>query len=281
MPTRQAKHWCFTINNYDDDIVRSVRDASITDGVVYLVFGREVGESGTPHLQGYVSFRKRVAFGHVKSLFGAKAHLEPARGNPTQASTYCKKDGDFEEFGELPGGSGQRTDLIAVAEAIKQGETLRAISERYPAAVLRYGSGVQRLRAHYRPSRDQAPEIQCFWGPTGCGKTRRVWEFVKHDELWLHPGGQWFDGYDGHRSVLFDDFDGSWFKLHYLLKLLDRYPMPVPVKGGFTWWVPKHIFITSNVQPREWYNNAHEEHKRALMRRLNEFGTIVQCFHVV
>lgn len=134
-----------------------------------------------------------------------------------------------------------------------------------------------RLRMFHRPERPAPPQIWTFWGKTGTGKTRRVWEFANVDELWVHPGDRWFDGYDSQRAVLFDDFDGSWFKLSYLLKLLDRYMMQVPVKGGYVWWNPKTIYLTSNINPKDWYPQANEEHKAALKRRLTEFGHIQEC----
>lgn len=273
MPS-QSKHWCFTINNYEEERIARITALEENEDVVYCVCGKEVGEQGTKHLQGYISFKKRKALGAVKEFIG-EAHLEPTKGNPKQASTYCKKEGDYVEFGKLPGGRGCRTDLAKVAEEIKKGATIRAIAEEYPGAILRYGGGVLRLKQHYRPNRDRVPEIHVFWGPTGSGKTKRVWEFAKREELWVHPGDRWFDGYDGHSIVLFDDFDGGWFKLSYLLKLLDRYIFQVPVKGGYVWWCPSHIYITSNLKPQDWYPQAHEEHRQALMRRLNEFGSVL------
>lgn len=265
MPSPQARHWCFTINNYTDDHVRNLR--TVSEQCEYLVFGREVGEQGTPHLQGFVSFSKRKSLGPTKKLIGNEAHLECAKGSPAQASAYCKKDGDFEEFGTCPGGKGKRTDLEKVAKLVQEGTPVREIAKTHPSAILRYGSGVLRLRLYFPQERRGAPEVHVFWGRTGAGKTRRVWEFIKDDEIWSHPGDKWFDGYDGHRVVLFDDFDGGWFKLTYLLKLLDRYRFQVPVKCGFTWWEPTHIFITSNIDPNEWYPNARDEHKAALKRR--------------
>lgn len=274
MPTTQAKHWCYTINNYTDDDVKRLSERR--EDVTYHIFGYEMGDSGTKHLQGFISFRKRKSFGPTKEILGGKAHLEPAKGTPAQAAEYCKKDGDYVEYGELPGGKGSRTDLREVAEKIKNGVSFRSIAEDHPTTVLRYGSGVLRLKNFYRPKNREAPEIHVFWGPTGSGKTKRVWEFTKHDELWVHPGDRWFDGYDGHLAVLFDDFDGGWFKLTYLLKLLDRYIFQVPVKGGYVWWYPKQIYITSNLHPKDWYNNTNKEHVSALLRRLNEFGEIIK-----
>ncbi len=279
MPSQQAKNWCFTLNNYsEDDQVKLLQDGAQDEGVQYLSFGREVGKAGTPHLQGYVQFKRRCVLRRVKHLVGARAHCEVSRGTPAQAATYCQKDGDFEEIGSIKQGQGSRTDLGELYEACKEGLSFGAIAERFPSAALRYGNGIQRIRQLSRPARTAPPQIWVFWGKTGTGKTRRVWEYTNADALWVHPGGMWFDGYDGHAAVVFDDFDGSWFKLSYFLKLLDRYSMPVPIKGGHTWWVPKTIYLTSNLKPEDWFPNAHEEHKNALMRRLTEFGTIQECF---
>lgn len=275
---KQGKHWCFTTNNYtEDDEIQLLRDAAQDQGVLYVVVGRETGESGTPHLQGYVQFSKRVYFGRLKTFCPQGSHIESAKGTPKQASEYCKKDGDYKEVGTLQAGQGARNDLLAVYEACKRGVSFGDIAESHPSAAIRYGAGIQRVRQLYQPPRTAPPQIWCFWGKTGTGKTRRVWEYSNADAIWVHPGAKWFDGYDGQPAVLFDDFDGSWFKLSYFLRLLDRYIMPVPVKGGHTWWVPKTVFITSNLKPEEWYPNAHENHKSALMRRLSEFGTIVEC----
>lgn len=107
-----------------------------------------------------------------------------------------------------------------------------------------------------------------YWGRTGAGKTRAVYDNLPtQDIIYPHPGGQWFDGYDGQPIVLFDDYGGSEFKITYLLKLLDRYPMRVPVKGGFVSWTPTEIYITSNKDPRTWYSNANPEHVAAMFRR--------------
>jgi hypothetical protein len=275
MPSRQAKHWCWTLNNFTEDEFQALQAlGQERPGIKYLVFGKEKGETGTPHLQGFISFEKKTTFKTAKLVISERAHLEPAKGSPAQASDYCKKDGEFEEFGTCPKGKGARSDLEDVAKKVKNGARMRDIAEEHPAAVLRYGSGIQRLRGLYRPKREGPPEIWVFWGKTGVGKTRRVWEFANVDELYVHPGGRWFDGFDGHRAVLFDDFDGSWFTITYLLKLVDRYMFQVPVKGSFVWWAPHVIYFTSNHHPKEWYKNASQDHQDALLRRIREFGSI-------
>jgi len=119
--------------------------------------------------------------------------------------------------------------------------------------------------------------VKILWGPTGTGKTRSVYDFHDHDSVYKHDGGDWFDGYQGQEVVLFDDFSGSDFKLTYLLKLCDRYPMRVPVKGDFVHFRPKVIYFTSNVDPDEWYKNAISEHRAAFFRRVSEIIKMDHC----
>lgn len=276
MPLPQARNWVFTLNNYTNDEAAALEalGEEMPDPFRYLVFGRETGEAGTPHLQGFVSLSARKYLNYVRLALSPRAHLAVARGTNKQASDYCKKDGDYEEFGTIPPGKGARSDLLKVVEACKRGDSLKRLADDHPSAVLRYGSQLLKLKTLYPPMVDVCPEIHCFIGKTGVGKTRRVYEFVNRNELWVHPGERWFDGYDMHKAALLDDYDGSWFKIAYLLRLLDRYRMQVPVKHGFVWWNPAHIYITSNIKPDDWYPNANEEHRRALRRRLSEFGSV-------
>lgn len=103
MPCRR---YCFTINNWTQADV----DRLDALDVKYLVYGRETGESGTPHLQGFVIFGNSVSFNVAKTRIGANAHIEETRGKSQQAAEYCKKDGDFVERGQLPSSQGQRSD---------------------------------------------------------------------------------------------------------------------------------------------------------------------------
>lgn len=280
MPTSQAKHWCWTLNNYTDDEFNYLCALGTEQqfDIQYLIFGEEEGDKEkTPHLQGYISFKKRKSFGVVKKLISGRAHLESAKGSPTQNKDYCSKGNNIQEFGTLPRGQGARTDLVEVASACARGASFKEIAESYPSAALRYSTGIIRLKQVYQKGRETPAELWCLWGKTGTGKTRRVWEFADYGMLWTHPGDRWFDGYDGQPAVLFDDFDGGWFKITYLLKLIDRYPFTVPVKGAYVNWAPKVIYFTSNHHPKDWYPQAKEEHRSALIRRFREFGHIQEC----
>lgn len=113
----RAKYWCFTLNNYTaDDVARL--SAPIAE-VEYMVFGKEVGESGTPHLQGTICFQTRKRMLQVKALIGHNPHLEVVK-YLEQSIEYCKKDGDFRETGIQPSlKKGQRSDLEDFKRTVK------------------------------------------------------------------------------------------------------------------------------------------------------------------
>lgn len=229
-----------------------------------------MGESGTPHLQGFISFAKRTTFNNAKAAIHPRAHVEPAKGKPHQAAEYCKKDGAFTEFGKCPVGRGKRSDLDAIREAIAEGATETDIRDSFFGSYLRYERVICKVIAQYQTPRTWETNVIVLWGKTGTGKTRSVWDYHSLNDIYVHTGTEWFNGYSGQPIVLFDDFNGSEFKLAYFLRLLDRYPMQVQIKGGYVNWVPKTIYITSNKNPTEWYSNCHEEQRQALFRRLKE-----------
>jgi len=81
-----AKHWIFTLNNHTEkNILQLMNDSSIEQ----LSMQEEVGESGTPHLQGYLKFKTKR---RPKSVFDCyfKAHWEKCK-RITEAITYTQK----------------------------------------------------------------------------------------------------------------------------------------------------------------------------------------------
>lgn len=115
----RAKHWSFTMNNYTPaDLDRL---SVPIPGVDYLIFGKEVGASGTPHLQGSVCFQSRKRLNQVIATIG-QCHCTVTRFL-LQSIEYCKKDGDFTEVGTAPTGKGERSDLEDFKASVKEGVT--------------------------------------------------------------------------------------------------------------------------------------------------------------
>lgn len=91
----RSKSWCFTLNNYSSSAELDIQILARQDpSIYYLIYGREIGDSGTPHLQGFVRFKTKRTFGVVQSLLPWGTHLEKRVKGSTdhQAADYCKKE---------------------------------------------------------------------------------------------------------------------------------------------------------------------------------------------
>jgi len=139
----RARSWCFTLNNYDDVDQQRLRNLGGDAGVSYLVFGRELAPTtGTPHLQGFVTFKNAKVLAIVKRLVSDRAHYDKSYGTPDSAAIYCKKGGDYEEFGTAPVGTGKRTDLLDFIEwlqSLRTRPSLREIIVAFPSLYNRSG----------------------------------------------------------------------------------------------------------------------------------------------
>ena len=93
-----SKRWCFTLNNYTNEHVDLI--SSIVPIVCnkYIV-GKEVGKSGTPHLQGFLEFKDKVR--PLSKIPIKEVHWEKARGND-MSQNYCGKDGDIILINNIP-----------------------------------------------------------------------------------------------------------------------------------------------------------------------------------
>jgi hypothetical protein len=155
----QSRSWCFTLNNFSTPEYDSILSLADTDDVEYLCCGKEVGENGTPHLQGFIIFSSSRRFRSAKSLISNRAHVERARGSANQASEYCKKDGDFIEVGSLPGGrTANRGQFDVFVEWVKgfwasTGRTPgeRDIALQFPALYCRYSRNLKALADYNCP----------------------------------------------------------------------------------------------------------------------------------
>jgi hypothetical protein len=223
-----------------------------------------------------VEFDAPKRLGGVKKLLGANSiHLEVANGDATQNKEYCSKEGDVAfELGASGGHQGARNDLSGIQDALRGGASIADISQSHFEVFVRYHRGIERAVALQATPRSWRTQVVYIYGPPGIGKSRRA-----HAESDALCGGrvsrvndptlQWFDGWTaGHKGVVIDDFAGE-AKVAMLLRLLDRYPMKVPVKGGFLEWNPRIVWITSNYSLEHWYGHL-GVHYTALERRIDE-----------
>ncbi len=257
---KPGKTWCFTINNYTAEDTKLLENIECS----YIVYGIEVGESGTPHYQGCVTFRQTYRLSGLKKLHKT-AHWEKAIAKDA-AINYCMKDGEYTiRDNRAPGARNDITDFVSTLR--QDGMRLAALS--CPQVFIKYSSGCMRFASLLNEPRTSPPVVKWLWGATGAGKTHYVYEREKKD-LWISGRNlEWFDGYTGQKAVLFDDFRGDFCTMHYLLRLLDVYPLLVPFKGGFVDWSPERIYITAPHPPDHIYPNSFENIGQ-LHRRIHE-----------
>lgn len=243
----QLRCFVFTLNNYSHEDLNRLR-GSVGAGKAfsYLLFGIEVGESGTPHLQGYAELCKKSRFGTVAGMF--KWHIEHRNGTVQQACDYCRKTGVFEEYGVMRV-QGARGDLDAARAAFHEGG-MREVVRRGNAQAIRVA---EKYAMYCEAVRDFKPTVTWLWGPSGVGKSRLAREMMEKEvgtDYFTTSDKKWFCGYDGHEGLIMDDWrteDHAQFIR--LLALLDRYECRVEYKGGSRQLLARVIIVTSILPP--------------------------------
>lgn len=87
-----GKYWCFTWNNYPSTGLETLETIFKSLGCEYVV-GKEVGENGTPHLQGWISCKTKIR--PLEKFKIKEIHWEKCMGTREQNITYCSKGGDY------------------------------------------------------------------------------------------------------------------------------------------------------------------------------------------
>jgi len=243
-----SRRFCFTWNNYPETAEHQIRTFHETRQAIYTIVGREIGENGTPHLQGYFHLKARMGFRALKQIFPS-IHIEKAKGNAEQNKKYCSKELDFFELGTCPRTSGQSSkqswkEILSAAEAgnwdflkrehprvwVTMSEKL--ISKRIPRTVVLEGAVI---------------ENEWWYGSTGTGKSKLAWE--KYGAICYQKMlNKWWDGYDTQPVVVIEEWSPKNEVTASALKIwADRYPFTAQIKGGVLQKIrPAKIIVISN-----------------------------------
>lgn len=266
-----SRRWCFTINNYTDDDIAKIVFFCEDQNVKFCIIGFETGNQGTPHVQGYVNAGRPVRLHWLRQHLLPTCHFESARGSESQNIAYCSKDGDTWSFGS-PGHQGDRSDVRRIVESIVAGTSYEEICALHTYDFIKYHRGIREAIRCLFPTEPRSWKTitVVYWGTPGTGKSKTANELATayNRPTYYKPRGEWWDGYTGQSAVVIDDFYG-WIKYDELLKITDRYPYQVPIKGGYVQFTSHVIFITSNKPPNEWYTFQNFD-PSALLRRIDE-----------
>ncbi len=269
MPSQRSKNWVFT----DFALLDLNAIYNSDERIKFMGWGEEVcPKTKKKHYQGWIQMKRLITLLGMKRIFGKKIHLEPMRGTPADSEKYCKKDGKYECCGEFTT-QGKRTDIMECKAAIDEGKTMLEVAQEHFVPFLKYHRGLEKYRFLVEQEKSKEfrrVEVIIHCGATGTGKTRAAVEASPDYHLISASGMQWFDGYEGQKVLIIDEYSND-VKITQLLRLLDGYQMRLAIKGGFTWAQWDTVYITTNLNKEELHEHAREEHKAALQRRITKW----------
>jgi hypothetical protein len=234
--------------------------------------GREIGEQGTPHLQGAIYFKNARTLSSMKKKF-KRAHLEVMRGTWNEAKVYALKDANIlVDVGDGPS-QGQREDLLTVKRRIDEGASLLDCYEEDFATTAKFSRAFKEYADLKRRKLYRTEETKGIWyyGVTGTGKSHKAFENFDPDTTYvMEPADHgWWDGYEGESTVIINEFRGE-ISYQQLLSLTDKWPKKVSRRNREpTPFLSKNIIITSAIHPRDVYREQVTENDKIdqLLRR--------------
>lgn len=248
-----------------------------------------ISAMGLHHLHIVLEDAKNFRFASVKKLF-PRAHIEPTRGNKTQAENYINKVGAYEEkgeqvvcieyHGEIKGAQGVRNDLETIDKLLKEGATPKQILN----SDIRFYKQETIIRKAYFEKRiaetplERSITVYYHVGLPGSGKSYSLIELEKRygrDNLYVvsdYSNG-FFDRYEGQKVLFLDEFKGQ-LSYSLLLTMLQGYLQQFHARYTNVWGLWDEVHITSVFPPETLYAKMVYEYTETdnieqLMRRLD------------
>ncbi len=234
-----AVKWCFTHNNYDNKTIEFY-SSMIKEKCKVGFFSKEVGEEGTPHLQGYIEFKKKSRPCSA-NLFASHGHWEKSKGTLKENFDYCMNSEDKGRgqeraftFGRVP----------KELKCLKMNEFLNWQKQ----ALTLYNENINDDR-----------HIIWIFGDPEIGKSAFVrYMLIKH-EIILASSGKYRDiinlvfnqDLELDRDIIFDIPLEAQGKVSFqaLEKIKDGMIVNTKYEGGFKVFNPPRIMVFANSEP--------------------------------
>jgi len=236
--------------------------ARLSGHCAYWVAGEEIGDGGLHHIQFMLCLTSPKRSSTILKLFPSPVHLEVKSKDSTmaQAAEYCKKDGKFVEFGELP--NDQHVNGLKVIKDNYQDTLEKAKKGEFDAIIPKHQivhyKTIRQIRHDTKPMPEDLTWTEgnqpntWIHGPTRVGKSWMAREMLKPRFYTKNAANKWWDRYDGQANVLIEDIDPSHgYQGHYLKIWADKYAFPVEIKCSGDLIRPQKIVVTSNYTIQE------------------------------
>jgi hypothetical protein len=251
----KSRNYTFTVNNYTEEHLHVLKEHDCRA----MGIGKEVGKEGTPHLQGWVVYPNQRSESGVRKAWKRMlrglggAHLEIMRSKLDVNREYCKKEGKYEERGDIPMSQKDKGEKNKERWDLALALSKEGRFEEIPVDIyFRYRSTCHKIYEDHKPAPVTLDTLDNHWfyGASGTGKSKEARD--KYPSAYIKMNNKWWDGYKGEEHVIIDDFDKYDVAMSgHLKRWCDHYPFPAEFKGGTQLIRPKVIIVTSNYTPEE------------------------------
>lgn len=255
-------------------------------------YGGKGDKDGKLHCQFAVAYRDQVRAPQARRIIGGQygpftGFLEPAFSKNVwdYVTKVDSRVQAIEGYGNLTDDTGHRSDLDIIYAEIAQGTPIYDIMSRFPRQFMRNHAAISKVLSRYKwpytfrcelkpalmydlylycpqlcamydkPRPYGKCTVEIWWGVTGSGKSHKA--FHEYPEAYRKSiPGKWWEGYRGESVVVFEEFnpnEDKELRLPELLKILDKYPYQVEIKGASMQLKANHFIFTTNIDPRTWY----------------------------
>ena len=227
----KSNHFAITINNYTEGVLERTKNlvaVRITQKtrVSFVALQEEIGENGTPHIQGYLQLNAQYdakAFtDFLEEKLGVRPHVGVCRCASESNVDYCSKqdtrkpgtepytNGVYEPIAGRVTSQGQRTDLQAVQNAIDEGASLADVIRDHFCTWAKY----DRFLRQYHTDTNQLMFKQTLISETS-GTTLRSWQTQLLDSLQGDPQPRKVRWWWEDRGNVGKSFMGNHLRLHH------------------------------------------------------------------
>jgi len=279
---QRSRSWVFTINNFHlcPSEALEAWEKKMKEVASYFIMGFEgVGgrddAPGTPHIQGYITFKNAIVYRTVRAIFDNKCWCRPAKANQAANKVYCIKEGDYLEFGVEPmtqkrKGDAERSRWAEIHNLAKRGK-FEELGERFPRESIVYGAQLERVQQKSIVAKDLDGKMngEWFYGKSNAQKSTTARR--ENPGAYCKHADKWWDHYMGEETVIIEDvdLDDAKFLRRWLKIWADRWTYPAEVKGGYLKAIrPKKIIVTSQFSIDSMWKD--EETTSAMKNRFTE-----------